>query len=102
MSEIMVQVALPTVAIRDFCVKWGVRELALFGPVLRPDFTPTSDVDVLVDFLPGTRRSLLDLAQMEQELAALWGREVDILKRRGVESAAPMPFAAPRSWRRPT
>ena len=66
------------------CRKWQVRELSLFGSVLRDDFGPHSDVDVLVSFEPG-RAPGFAFVTMHDELAALLGRPVDILERRGVE-----------------
>ncbi len=68
-----------------FCQRWNIIELALFGSVLRDDFRPDSDVDVLVTFAPDTRRRLADLLDMEDELAALFGRAVDLVERRLVE-----------------
>ena len=66
-------------AIREFCVENDVGELALFGSVLRADFGPESDVDILVRFRPGKRVSLIDLCQMEAALAPLvGGRAVDL------------------------
>jgi len=64
--------------IRRFCQKHGIRKLSLFGSVLREDFGPDSDVDVLVEFVPGARVGLIRLAGMQQELSALVGRNVDL------------------------
>ena len=72
-------------ALRTFCQRWGVAELELFGSVLRDDFRPDSDVDVLVTFAPGVRPSLDDLLSMQDELAALFGRSVDLLERQALE-----------------
>ncbi|MHB9038400.1 MAG: nucleotidyltransferase family protein [Armatimonadota bacterium] len=72
----------------DFCKRWGIAELALFGSVLRDDFGPNSDVDVLVTFSPGARPTLFDMVHMQDELAGILGREVDLVSRRGVESSA--------------
>ncbi len=69
----------------DFCRRWQITELALFGSVLRDDFGPESDVDVLVSYAPEARWTLLDLARMQDELSEMWGRQVDILTRPGVE-----------------
>ena len=71
--------------LNPFCERWGVSELALFGSVLRGDFGPDSDVDVLVAFLPGVRRGLIDVMRMEEELEQLFGRKADLLTRRGLE-----------------
>jgi predicted nucleotidyltransferase len=70
-----------------FCRRWGVAELALFGSVLRDDFRPDSDVDVLVAFAPGARRGMFDLVEMEDELTELFGRRVDLVTRRSVEES---------------
>ncbi len=65
--------------IAEFCRKNHVRRLALFGSVLRDDFRPDSDVDVLVEFEPGHVPGLLRLAGMEHELSELFaGRRVDL------------------------
>jgi len=71
--------------IADFCRKWKIRELALFGSVLREDFRPDSDVDVLVTFEEDAGWSLFDHVRMEDELATIVGRKVDVLSRRAVE-----------------
>jgi predicted nucleotidyltransferase len=68
-----------------FCRRWKIRTLSVFGSALRDDFRPESDVDVLVSFEPSAEWSLLDHFQMQEELAALLGREVDLVSRRAVE-----------------
>ena len=60
------------------CRRHRIRRLALFGSVLREDFTPASDVDVLVEFEPGTRLSLFGMARVENDLSDLLGRKVDL------------------------
>ena len=79
------KVEIPRGEIADFCRRWKVTELALFGSVLHEDFGPDSDVDVLVSFAPDARWSLLDLVRMQDELKAIWGREVDLVQRVAVE-----------------
>lgn len=69
----------------QFCRRWAIAELSLFGSALREDFGPESDLDILVTFLPEARWSLLDHVQMETELAELLGRDVDLITRRAVE-----------------
>jgi len=64
----------------DFCRKWRVRELSLFGSALREDFRADSDVDVLVSFEPSAGWSLLDLVTMREELETLVGRHVDLVE----------------------
>jgi len=60
-----------------FCQRHHIRKLALFGSVLRDDFRPDSDVDVLLEFEPGVRVGLLDLMSMQLEFTDLIGREAD-------------------------
>lgn len=74
-------------ALSAFCRRWSVAEIAAFGSVLRADFGPESDVDLLVTFEPDARPTLFDLATMRDELAALLGREVDLATRAGVEAS---------------
>jgi predicted nucleotidyltransferase len=62
----------------EFCRRHGVRRLALFGSILGPGFGPQSDVDLLVEFLPGTRVGYLAMARMERELGQMLGRKVDL------------------------
>ncbi|HEV8714238.1 MAG TPA: nucleotidyltransferase family protein [Candidatus Binatia bacterium] len=64
--------------ITTFCQRHRIRKLALFGSVLRDDFRPDSDVDVLVEFEPGHAVGLIRLAGMELELSELLGRKVDL------------------------
>lgn len=78
-------VDIPTQQIASFCRKWQIRELALFGSVLREDFGPDSDIDVLATFDANAALSLFDLVNAESELAQILGRPVDLLQRSGVE-----------------
>ena len=78
-------IPIPRERLAEFCRRWDVVEFALFGSVLRPDFRPDSDVDVMVTFAPEARRTLYDLVQMQDELVELFGRKVDLLVRDGVE-----------------
>jgi len=71
----------------EFCQKWKIAELALFGSALRPDFGPASDVDVLVTFAPDSHPTLFDLVQMEEDLKRIFAREVDLVSRRGLENS---------------
>jgi hypothetical protein len=64
--------------IESFCKKHHIRRLALFGSVLRKDFGPQSDIDVLIEFDPEHVPGLIRLAGMEQELSELLGRKVDL------------------------
>lgn len=71
--------------ITAFCKRWQIVELALFGSVLRDDFGPESDVDILVRFAPTVEPGLRDWPTMKRELAAILGRDVDLIERRSVE-----------------
>lgn len=62
----------------SFCQRHGLARLSLFGSILRDDFGLESDIDVLVEFLPHVRPTLLDLGGMQQELCDLFGRQVDL------------------------
>ena len=81
------RVAIPTEGIAAFCERWQVTELALFGSVLREDFGPDSDIDVLVSFDQAARHTLFDMVRMEKELKTLFGREVDLAERAGIETS---------------
>lgn len=73
-----VAIDIPTAALERFCRKHRIRRMALFGSVLREDFSSDSDVDVLVDFEPGARVGLIRFAGMENELSELLNRRVDL------------------------
>jgi len=64
--------------IAAFCQRHGIARLSLFGSVLREDFTPESDVDVLVEFLPDARPTLFTLAGLQADLTDMLGRQVDL------------------------
>lgn len=81
------KIAVSRSKIADFCRRWKVRELSLFGSVLREDFHPDSDVDVLVTFKPDVRVSLFDLIRMEEELTKFFCRQVDLVERAAVENS---------------
>jgi uncharacterized protein len=79
------RIPIPYDEIVAFCQRWQIDELSLFGSVVRPDFRPDSDIDVLVQFAADARWTLFDLATMQFELERLFGRNVDLLTRGGVE-----------------
>jgi len=70
----------------DFCRRWRITELAFFGSVLRDDFRPDSDVDVLVTFEPDAPWSLWDLSSMRWELEEMFGRAVDLVEKKGLRN----------------
>lgn len=80
------KIAIDYAVLVEFCRRWNVETFALFGSVLRDDFDPQrSDVDVLVKFLPGTEIGLIGLLTMQEELAKLFGRRVDLLTPDGIK-----------------
>ena len=75
----MAQIAIPHPGIDEFCSRNQIKRLALFGSVLRDDFRPDSDIDIIVEFVPGRRVGMLAMARMGRELARLLGaREIDL------------------------
>jgi uncharacterized protein len=81
------KIHLPETEIQRFCERWRISEFSLFGSVVRDDFRPDSDIDVLVSFAPGSRWSLFDLARMQDELEGILGRRVDLVERKSVETS---------------
>jgi predicted nucleotidyltransferase len=74
-------------AISEFCTRHRVQELALFGSAIRDDFTPASDVDLLIDFAPGEAPSLFGFVDMRDELSAMFGgRQVDLVMKGGLSN----------------
>lgn len=69
----------------ELCRKWQVAELSLFGSVLRDDFGPESDIDVLVAFESGARVGFIGLGQFADELSQMFGRKVDLVPRAGLK-----------------
>ena len=76
--ERRLHIAVPSEKLVEFCQRRHIRRLAFFGSVLRDDFRPDSDVDILVEFESGHLPGLLGLAGLEIELSALLGRKVDL------------------------
>lgn len=84
---VVTAIELPMARLAEFCDKWGVTELALFGSVLRDDFRPDSDIDVMVRFHPDAHPTFSKLEQMEDELETLFHRDVDLITRQGIENS---------------
>jgi uncharacterized protein len=74
------QIELPMKRIEEFCRKYGVEQFALFGSVLRDDFGPDSDVDVMLKFKPGHGFTFENTPDIQDELAAAFGRRVDVIE----------------------
>ena len=79
-------IAVDTQWLADFCRRHQIRKLALFGSVLRDDFRPDSDVDVLVEFSPDATLSLFDFVRIRDELSERFGREVNLIEERGLRN----------------
>ena len=65
-------------SVNSFCRQNKIKRLAFFGSVIRDDFRPDSDLDILVEFLPEAQVGFLSMARMERELAEIFGRKVDL------------------------
>ena len=79
--------SVPKKILAEFCEEHGIERLAVFGSVLREDFGPASDIDLLVEFEPDRVPGLLGLAGLELQLSGLFGREVDLVTRSAVEQS---------------
>ena len=82
-----VQIDIPREKIEEFCRKWKITEFSLFGSVLREDFRPDSDVDVLVTFAPDAQWRYYHILDMRDELKGIFLREVDVIEKRLVEKS---------------
>ena len=83
---IQTKIEIPMDKIEVFCKKWKVAEFSLFGSVLRDDFRPDSDVDVLVSFEENAGWDLMDWVDMIEELKVIFGREVDLVSKNGLRN----------------
>jgi uncharacterized protein len=80
-------IELPMQRIAEFCHTWQVTEFALFGSVLRDDFRPDSDIDIMVQFHPEAHPTFNTLDQMETELKTIFDRDIDLITRQGIETS---------------
>jgi hypothetical protein len=81
------RISIPKVKIEAFCKRWQIVEFSFFGSVLREDFRPNSDIDVLVEFLPNSPWGLLDHAKMEEELSQIFNKPVDLVNKKAIENS---------------
>jgi len=79
-------IEIPHNLIETFCRKWRIVEFALFGSVIREDFRPDSDIDVLVTFEPEAPWSLRHIVDMKDELEAIFGRRIDIVEKKAIRN----------------
>jgi predicted nucleotidyltransferase len=77
---------IPRKKIAEFCKQWGITEFSLFGSVLRDDFRPDSDIDVLVSIDPKAPIGLFELAEMVIELEGMFKRPVDLVEKEGLRN----------------
>ncbi|MGA9756493.1 MAG: nucleotidyltransferase family protein [Desulfobaccales bacterium] len=80
------KIQIPLKQIEDFCRRWRIKEFALFGSVLREDFRPDSDVDVLVSFEPGGGITFDNRVEILDELAEIFGRGVDLVEKDAIRN----------------
>lgn len=78
---------LPIIDIAKICQRWKIQELAVFGSALRDDFSPDSDIDIVVTFATDAEWGLLDHIKMQQELQAILHRNVDLITKRALEKS---------------
>ena len=79
MSAILPALDYDEEALASFCRRWSVLELAVFGSAARNEMRPDSDIDFMVQFIPGAVCTLADFVHMNQELEAMFGRKVDLV-----------------------
>ena len=78
------KINIPKAKIEDFCKRWKIAEFSIFGSVLREDFSPKSDIDVLISFEPDIPWSLFDWVDMIEELRTILGRPVDLVEKSAI------------------
>jgi predicted nucleotidyltransferase len=79
------RIAIPEDALAEIARRYRVRELSLFGSILRDDFHDGSDIDVLVEFEPDARIGYFGLARLQRELEEVFGRRVDVVSKNGLK-----------------
>lgn len=77
---------LPRKKIAEFCKRWSITEFSVFGSVLRDDFRPNSDIDVLVSIDPKAHIGLFELIDMQLELEKMFKRPVDLVEKEGLRN----------------
>jgi predicted nucleotidyltransferase len=80
-------IRLPEAELAEFCRRWKITKLEVFGSIVRDDFGPDSDVDFLVTFDADVRLTLFDLVHAESELSSLIGRPIDLIEREPIEKS---------------
>jgi hypothetical protein len=80
------KIKIDTIKIADFCRKWKIVELSLFGSILRDEFRPDSDVDVMISLAADAPWSLFEWVEMIEELREIFGRDVDLVEKSGLRN----------------
>jgi predicted nucleotidyltransferase len=80
-----VKIKIPKQELAEFCRRYNVQKLALFGSALREDFRPESDIDVLVSFQPDAHVGFITFSRMQRELSELFQRPVDLVPMDGLK-----------------
>ena len=86
-STMHISIPIDQKQIHEFCSRWQITSFALFGSVLRNDFRPDSDIDVLVTFAPDAHITLFQLPRIARELGEIFGRKVDLVDRLWIEQS---------------
>ncbi len=81
-----VRIEIPKDKVAEFCRRWRVKELAIFGSALGDDFRPDSDVDMLVVFQEDAKWNLFDHMKAEEEMKQIFGREVDLVEKKAIRN----------------
>ncbi|MGD1927926.1 MAG: nucleotidyltransferase family protein [Leptolyngbyaceae cyanobacterium] len=86
-SQIYDRLGITSAELADFCQRWDIAELSLFGSVLRNDFSTGSDIDILVSYFPEKTKGLFEHVKIKNELEALCHREVDVMTKKSIEQS---------------
>lgn len=86
-SKLYDRLGITSAQLAEFCQRWCVAELSLFGSVLRDDFRPDSDIDVLVTYQATAKRGLFEKMTMQEELETLLHRKVDLISKKAIEQS---------------
>ena len=81
-----IKINIPIEKVKNFCRRWKIKEFALLGSVLREDFRPDSDIDVLVSFAPDGGITFDNRVEMLDELAEIFGRQVDLVEKEAIRN----------------
>ena len=86
-SKLQTRLPITPKQLTEFCQRWQIAELALFGSILRDDFHPDSDIDLLVSYQPTAKRGLFEKMRMKAEIESLLDREVDLVSKTAIQQS---------------